>query len=193
MISQEADFIRSLIDRFPEQQKDWEKKIDEHFKSVAETEFPDDKEEASKMYYEYSEAALGNCEFEKGMFFKSMFLMVYVYYESMLKRLASEVGIPLKQLFSNQVHLDKEKCDDKEFILHKVKELRNHICHNGYKNESETREIVNEISEKYPNVIMTKEGSVEFYDSIFILELLEKERRVLVEVANQLGFLNKKS
>ncbi|MCQ2374328.1 MAG: hypothetical protein MJ069_00280 [Salinivirgaceae bacterium] len=193
MINQEADYIRSLICRFPEQQKDWIDKIDSEFKKLAQTEFPNESDSAYQMYRSYSSAALDSCELEKDMFYKSMFLMTYIYYESALKKIfaKSNVNKSLEYYIStNHLELKQATYSDYEFVKKYAKALRDHLCHNGYGEEYKVEKITSKLAD-YPEVSINEDGVVTITDSKFILDVLGKEQNILNEIAERLGFKNK--
>ena len=194
MITSQYGFLSSMINRFPNLLDEWIHKQLEEVNNVAREEANGDYEIYSSIYN--SEISrIEPCEYEEQLFNRSMLVMVYSYYESVLFRLTKESGetISRPSLIANHygVTLDDEYMDISQFLFGTILPLRNELCHNNNgtlyakrcKEEIETIETL-----ARGHIIKIEDGIITDVDRNFILQTLEKEYKLLIKLAEICGY-----
>ncbi len=147
----------------------------------------DDAEIYDSTYNQF--ATLADCDEDlKNVFYQSMLLMVYSYYESILTKMSA--GATPKTILRdicipNNITLSASSMKDIIFISDEVSLIRNNICHNNAgtpRNSEKVRIITN----KY-NGILFEDGEIRLTDETFVSSILEKSYSVLLELAEGLG------
>ena len=191
MIKRKAQILEKLICQYPKLLEELNKELFIQFKEEAIQNACDDKEIENSIFFEKMKA-FDDDEDMKNIFYQSMLLMVYAYYESATNLLAKEART--KQIIkaicsSKNITLSKEAMNDIDFIDDEVNALRNNICHN---NSGTPRKIdvLHRIAQK-SNEIHFNEDVISITGPNYILNVLEKESKILLELADKLGYKNK--
>lgn len=197
IIDDQYDFLLSMLDRFPYLLEEWVKKQEEEVVEMAESVAEGDYEVYSSVYRNEIRR-IESCYNEEQLFYQSMLIMVYAYYESSLLKLAKEnqVTTPRASLIAAKfgVTLDQELMDISEFLFKTISPLRNQLCHNNsgtlFEKSSESeRKCIDELVRK--KVIAVDDGRITFIDKVFIKKTLDDEYKLLIKLADICGYKNR--
>lgn len=191
-IEDRAAFLEHLVDEYPRLLKEWTDKTDQKFKKEAEEIADGDWEVYSSTYHSWLSAFDEN-EYREDMFYKAMVLMVYSYYEGAIEFLIrktnsdDQVEILCR---ANNIELSKEAKLAKEDIKSSIRHLRNHLAHNNLMSSKQVKHI-ERISRKWSEINFT-DDNISITGSEFILDSLKKEKLVLEELCEKLGYKHKR-
>ena len=191
-IEDRAVFIEHLIEEYPRLLKEWTKKTDEFFRKDSEESAEGDWEVYHDLYSSWLSAFDEN-EFREDMFYKSMLLMVYSYYEGAIEFLVRETkSDDLVELICkvNNIELSDEAKDAKESIKTDIRHLRNHLSHNNLMSPKH-EELIKRISKEWPEIDFS-DDDITIKGPDFILDSLKKEKLVLKELCEKLGYKHKR-
>lgn len=125
----------------------------------------------------------------KNLFYQSMLLMVIAFYDSVVALFAKR---------TNTAEHIKAICKKKNIILSTdasncvnifdtdVNTLRNNVCHNNFGTPRKT-DVLQQLARTYPE-IQYADGIVSITGPNYILEVLDKVTKTLIELANKLGY-----
>lgn len=191
-IEDRAAFLEHLIEEYPRLLKEWTDKTDKTFQKDAEEIADGDWEIYSSTYHSWLSAFDEN-EYREDMFYKSMVLMVYSYYEGAIEYLIrktnsdDQVEVLCR---ANNIELSKGAQQAKEYLKSNIRQLRNHIAHNNLMSTKQEKHI-KRISKKWPEISFT-DDDISITGSEFILDSLRKEKLVLKELCDKLGYKHKR-
>lgn len=187
------NYLSTLIINYPNYVESWLDSVQKEINAKA-IEFSEgDREIESDIYFQELRSIYNQTEYEECLFYKSMLIMVYSYYESILNKMAFDVNAdnsrPSIICKKKGKSLSKENQKKAVFLYEKVYFLRNHLCHNdsGTKNKDEKKteaaldwlcqnKCINLDNSLY-------RGEVCYISKDFILDVLNKEYDVLVELS----------
>lgn len=187
-VEDRASFLEHLIEDYPRLLKEWTEKTDKSFKDAAEEYAEGDWEVYQTTYSSFLSAFYEN-EFLEDMFYKAMLLMVYSYYEGAIEFLARKTKTDdLIEIIckANNIELSDEAKNAKEHIKSNIRHLRNHLAHNNLMSSKQS-ESITKISKEWPEIYFT-DDDIAITGAEFILDSLKKEKLVLKELCEKLGY-----
>ena len=190
-IEDRAAFLEHLIEEYPMLLKEWKEKTDKSFRKDAEDYADGDWDVYHDLYYSWLSAFDEN-EFREDMFYKSMLLMVYSYYEGAIEFLVRKTkSDDLVELIckSNNIELSEEAKEAKERVKSDIRNLRNHLAHNNLM-RTKHAEHIKRVSKEWPEISYS-EDDITITGSDFILDSLKKEKIVLKELCEKFGYKHK--
>ena len=191
-IEDRAAFLEHLIEEYPRLLKEWTEKTDESFRKDAEESAEGDWEVYHDLYHSWSSAFDENV-FREDMFYKSMLLMVYSYYEGAIEFLVRNTkSDDLVELIcrSNNIELSDEAKEAKDRVKSDIRNLRNHLAHNNLMS-SKHADHIKRISKDWPEINFS-DDDITITGADYILDSLKKEKIVLKELCEKLGYKHKK-
>lgn len=191
-IEDRAAFLEHLLEEYPRLLKEWTDKTDQNFKKEAEDIADGDWEIYSSTYHSWLSAFDEN-EYREDMFYKAMVLMVYSYYEGAIEFLIRKTNSDdqVEALCrANNIELSKEAKQAKEDIKSNIRQLRNHLVHNNLMSTKQEKHI-ERMSKKWPEISFT-DDDISITGSEFILDSLRKEKLVLEDLCEKLGYKHKR-
>lgn len=191
-IEDRAAFLEHLLEEYPRLLKEWTDKNDTNFKKEAEMISDGDKNIYSSIYHSWLSAFDEN-EYREDIFYKAMVLMVYSYYDGAIEYLIRKTDSddPIEVLCrANNIDLSVEARLAKDDLKSNIRHLRNHLAHNNLMSSKQEKHI-ERISKKWPEINFS-EDDISIKGSDFILDSLRKEKLVLKELCEKLGFKHKR-
>ena len=190
-VEDRASFLEHLITEL----ENWREVTDKEFKQIARDSSDGDSEMRENIYSSLITAFDEN-EYRKDMFYKSMLIMVYSYYEGIVEVLAraTKSSGEIKNICKvrNIVLSDVAwKAHSKIYSVFRV--LRNHLVHNSlsYPKRKKDFKTIKRISKIWPD-IQCNNGYVTITGSDYIHDSLNKEKIVLKELCEKLGYTHQK-
>ena len=191
-IEDRAAFLEHLIEEYPRLLKEWTEKTDKSFKDAAKEYAEGDRDVYDTTYFSFLSAFDEN-EFREDMFYKSMLLMVYSYYEGAIEFLVRKTkSDDLIELIckANNIILSDEAKEAKERVKFEIRNMRNHLAHNNLMSPKHA-EHIKRISKEWPEINLT-DDDISITGPGFILYSLKKEVLVLKELCEKLGYKRKR-
>lgn len=191
-IEDRAAFLEHLLEEYPRLLKEWTDKTEQNFKKEAE-EIADGNWEIYSSTYHSWLSAFDENEYREDMFYKAMVLMVYSYYEGAIEFLIrktnsdDQVDVLCR---ANNIELSKEAKQAKEYLKSNIRQLRNHLAHNNLMSTKQEKHI-ERMSKKWPEINFT-DDDISITGSEFILDSLRKEKFILEELCEKLGYKHKR-
>lgn len=128
------------------------------------------------------------------MFYQSILLMSYSYYESCIAKLCEEAKTKEKiQAIckSKNILLSEEASHAIDYLQNDINDLRNNICHNNFGTYRKSA-VLKDLSKKNIGISYDSESNeLIFSDSKFVEEVLNKMHMVLHELCEKLGYKTK--
>ena len=188
LIEDRERFLEHLIKEYPSLLRNWTEKEDKKFQKEADF-FADGDDEIYMSTYSSWLSAFDENEYREDLFYKSMFIMAYAYYESSIKMLAKKVKT--KELIdaickSNNIVLSQESVEAKDFLDTIIRTIRNQLVHNNMSIYRKTEDVVN-ISKIWSDIHFVND-EITITGSDFILDFLKKELMILKEICEKIGF-----
>lgn len=185
-IEDRYQFLRFLIEFFVAQANEYEndttKQISILAKEIAEEDEEIEKEEKYKLL-----ASFANSQDNRNLFYQSMLIMGYSYYETSLSVINKELSKSGRDLTKYPI-TSTEILNKQSWIEGDVKKLRNFLTHNNSvapKNGQE--EAITRLKNTYPEIVYN--GSEVFItDANCVKEFLQKEYEVLKDICIEVGF-----
>lgn len=196
--------LYALITNYHEHIESWRNKVLKEIELKAQELSEGDKEIEECIYSQESSGIYDQTEFEELLFNKSMLIMVYSYYESILHKMAIDVGLGkdderpsliCQKMGAQLSTISREKTD---FIWNKVHYLRNHLCHNDSvtkgDNDANTEKALIWLQQnKCIDMIRHQDDKLDGFEVYyiskeFILDVLNKEHDILVELSKVIGY-----
>lgn len=187
IIEDRYQFICLLIDFFDTQVEKYEKNVTKQIgllaKEIAEGDEKIEIEEKYKLL-----ASFANSQDNRNLFYQSMFIMGYSYYESSLSIIEKELkisGLNLTKCLEPLTDIQNKR----SWIEGDVKKLRNFITHNNSvapKNGQD--KAIKRLKSIYPEIVY--DGSEVFVTKAnCVKEILQKEYEVLKDICIEVGFI----
>ena len=195
-IYQQSIVIEHLITDYPSMRKMWTDNIAmqlrQDAKSIADGDLEIEREEYSKML----DCFLSSREYDC-VFYNSMLILVYAFYEDILTAIYANEGylVPgnspqIKDLIKRKgFSLSVETQANVDYLYNKVRILRNAITHNTWNNniKSENKDVITKLASLHNGIICDSE-SLYICKQDCLLCFLEKEKSVLLELVDKLGY-----
>lgn len=199
-IQDRKSFILSMIESFPYMRKAYEEKSLSEIEQIAQKIADGDKEIEDSIRSQYRNCFY-DCQDYENSFLQAMLIMVYSYYENCANLIKNEIcansndgqakgksDVVTYVCDVKSVNLPCNIKDDKSFLYEKVRELRNFLVHNNTtepKTETQ-REQIRLITQTYPE-IRYEDNEIYIVDKKCIIDILEKEYRVLRHICQTIG------
>jgi hypothetical protein len=199
-IQDRKSFILSMIESFPYMRKAYEEKSLSEIEQIAQKIADGDKEIEDSIRSQYRNCFY-DCQDYENSFLQAMLIMVYSYYENCANLIKNEIctnsndgqakgksDVVTYVCDVKNVNLPCNIKDDKSFLYEKVRELRNFLVHNNTtepKTETQ-REQIRLITQTYPE-IRYEDNEIYIVDKKCIIDILEKEYRVLRHICQTIG------
>lgn len=194
MINSQYGFLSYMLDFFPHLLNEWIEKQKEEVEQLAK-EYAEGDYEVYRDTYNSEISRINPCYDEGLLFNQAMLIMVYSYYESVLRRLAKECGIkeewPSAIASKYDVTIDGEYLKIATFLHNTMLPLRNQLCHNNNgtlytrSKDNEIENINKLIQKKY---ISEDDGRIYITNRNFVKQVLDDEYKLLLKLAEICGF-----
>jgi len=191
IIDTRYDYIKKLINEYPSIKEAIIKEGERECRRIAHDSAKGDLDVEATIYNQEI-SRYSDTEDLNNIFYQSMLLIVYSYYECIVGLLCKEVGA--KQKIEaickyKDIELSENTKENITFLDSTVREIRNNITHNNA-GTCKKGSIMKKISDKYPEIDFY-EDTIGIYNSAFILNALELEHNILTELAADLGLKHK--
>lgn len=133
-VADRANFLRCLLKEYPIFLDEWENTTEKEFAQIAKDNADGDTETESTIYSSLCFAFNDNAD-RMNMFYQSVFLMCYSYYESCVALLSKEMNAKenIRAVCkSKRISLSEESLKAIDYLQNDIKGLRNNICHNNF-------------------------------------------------------------
>ena len=200
-IYNQYQMIEFLISDFPYMQSLWHKKMTLSFRRESSEISEGDKEIMKSEFLQMASSYEGQRDYD-GYFYNAMLVLVFSYYEDLIISIHNSEfpnsqtdKIPKMSDFCAKkgIKLSSESMDSVEFIINKVRLLRNYITHSKWgRHDNISSEIatLKSLEEEYTDIYMDS-SSIYLLGNTFLLKALIKERDVLLELSDKLGYTNR--
>ena len=131
---------------------------------------------------------------KENLFYQSIFLMCYSYYESCVAQLSKESNAKetIKAICcSKNISLSEESLKAIDFLQNDIRVLRNNICHNNFGTYRKTCALQRLSDQNIGFEYDDKALTLTFSDSKFVMSLLDKIHMILSELCEKLGYKTK--
>lgn len=189
-VNDRASFLRYLLTAFPKFLAEWENKAEKEFSQIAKDNSDGDKEIEHTIYSSLCSAFNDNA-YRMNMFYQSVFLMCYSYYESCVAQLSKNTKT--KEAIqaickSKNISLSEESLNAIDYLQNDINDLRNNICHNNFGTYRKTNSLkkLSELNIGFDY----DDNTLIFTDSKLIIDALDKMHMVLHELCEKLGYEN---
>ena len=191
-IEDRARFLEHLIEEYSRLLQDWTEKTNRIFLKEAEEYAEEDFEVYSSMYSSM-QSAFDENEYREDLFYKSMILMAFSYYESTIGYLAKKANT--NELIdaickSHNYELSKEAKKAKDEINSNIRIVRNQLVHNSMGNPKHVDDLLR-ICREWSGIHF-KDDEITISGSEFVIDSLKKELFILREICNKLGLKHKR-
>lgn len=195
-IYQQSIVIEHLITDYPSMRKEWNEKISlqlrQDAKSIADGDFEIEREEYNKML----DCFLNTREYDYE-FYSSMLILVYAFYEDILTLIFCNEGFSIAGKLPRLSKLKEQKgieWSDRtqaniDYLYRYVRILRNAITHSKWNNSinANERAVIIHLASQHDGIICDSE-SLYICKQDCLLCFLEKEKSVLLELVDKLGY-----
>lgn len=182
LIDERYSYLKKLVRDYPSLKDIWMDDMEKECRRLAAETSGEDSEIETDVYLQEIKR-VDDSDDLMNLFYQSMLLMTYAYYEGIVRRIAKDVGA--KQLIAaickqKGFELSSEAEADSNFMHDEICVLRNNIIHNnsGMCNRSDK---IRNLSKKYPEIDFT-DDTISIYGPQIILDSLEKAHHVLIEL-----------
>lgn len=189
-------FIENLIKTFSHLYKDWENEEIKKIEEYAKTNSGGDSECEYSIYSQISDVFVEQYSEVSILFYNSMLVLVYSYYEAFVNRILDELKIncPYQKTrcridYIMQEKGGKLKIENKkniDYLEDKIRILRNNICHNN-QGTTHNKEILNELAKTNKEIFFYGDA-VCIEGHKFILDVLEIEYNILIDILDNTGY-----
>ena len=187
-VDDRASFLRSLLEEYPRFLNEWENSTEEEFAQTAKDNADGDKEIEHTIYSSLCSAFNDNA-YRMNMFYQSVFLMCFSYYESCVAQLSKNTKT--KEAIqaickSKNISLSEESLNAIDYLQNDINDLRNNICHNNFGTYRKTNSLkrLSELNIGFDY----DDNTLIFTDSKLIIDALDKMHAVLNELCDKLGY-----
>lgn len=187
-VDDRASFLRHLLEEYPMFLNSWEIKQRDKFAKMADNIAGEDNDVKNSVYSSFL-TAFDDDESRKDMFYQSIFLMCYSYYESCIAQLSQVANASehIKAICNTKnIVLSAKSQEAIAYIQGDMNEVRNDICHNNfgtYKRAS----ILRKVSEQKLGLDFS-DNVLSFTNPQIIFDILDKMHGVLHELCEKLGY-----
>lgn len=190
-VDDRASFLRTLLEEYPKYLNEWEHSTEEEFAQIAKDNADGDKEIEHTIYSSLCSAFNDNA-YRMNMFYQSVFLMCYSYYESCVAQLSKNTKT--KEAIqaicrSKNISLSEASLNAIDYLQNDINDLRNNICHNNFGTYRKTNSLkrLSELNIGFDY----DDNTLIFTDSKLIIDALDKMHMVLHELCEKLGYKTK--
>lgn len=190
-VDDQASFLKTLLDEYPTFLNEWENKLEKDFKQISQDNSDGDRDAESTIYNSLCSAFKDNGG-RINMFYQSVFLMCYSYYESCVAQLSKSANV--KETIhaickSKRISLSEESLKAIDYLQNDINDLRNNICHNNFGTYRKTNSLkrLSELNMGFDY----DDNTLIFRDSKLICETLDKMHAILHELCEKLGYTTK--
>lgn len=201
-------YLKSLIESYQSYVNEWINKSLNNIKEDAIAFSEGEKEIEDSMYSQGADAIYEQTDSENLLFYKAMLIIVYSYYEGIIKKMAEDAGTqgrPSIICGNYGKVLSKESTDKVAFLFDYILPLRNHLCHNDsgtkdkdYEKAVKALKYLNDSGYIEMNYQTDSEGqvvlekcSIYYIKKDFIIDVLDMEHDILIELSEIAGYKNK--
>lgn len=190
-IDDQFQYLEMMVERFPLLLENYKKEQESEFRTIASEVADGDKEIECSVHSELSKA-LDSLPLENEMFNNAMLLIIYSYYESVINLLAKNIGT--KQQIdaicqTKRITMCDEIQKEIDFLDDNVKYLRNQIAHNNngtFRQETKLQSIISSFDS-----LCLNDDTICIKSKQFLLDILQKEYKVLSFLSKELGLKTK--
>lgn len=190
-VENQASFLKALLDEYPKFLNEWENRLEKEIEQIARDNSDGDKDVKSTIYNSLC-SAFENNEECLNMFYQSVFLMCYSYYEGCVAQLSKSANAK-ETIFaickSKCISLSEESLKTIDYLQNDIKDLRNNICHNNFGTYRKTNSLKR--LSKLNIGFDYSDNTLIFTDSKLIIDTLDKMLTVLHELCEKLGYTTK--
>lgn len=196
-IQDRKSFILSMIESFPYMRKAYEEKSLSEIEQIAQKIADGDKEIEDSIRSQYLNC-FNDCQDYENSFLQAMLIMVYSYYENCANLIKNEFcsnntkkeGCDVVSHICNvkNINLTCGIKEDKSFLYTQVRELRNFLVHNNSTTpkDQKQRDAIDLMTRTYRE-IKYEDSEIIITDKRCIIDILEKEYRVLKHICQTIG------
>lgn len=190
-------FILSMIESFSNMKTTYEYKVLSEIEQIAQKTADGDKEIEDSIRTQYRNYFY-DCQDYENSFLQAMLIMVYSYYENCANLIKNEFCSNNKEKKDcdvvtyvcdvNNVNLPCDIKADKSFLYEQVRELRNFLVHNNSTTpkDQKQRDAIDLMTRTYRE-IKYEDSEIIITDKRCIIDILEKEYRVLKHICQTIG------
>ena len=197
LIDSQYEFFKSMVDRFPQLLNEWVetqlREVEKQAKDYAQGDY-----DVFINTYHSEIARIESCDDEELLFNQAMLIMVYSFYESMLNRIVKEISngeiksTPSAIAIKYNVELDTSDNDISSFLFHVIRPIRNQLCHNNsgtiFARDDKEADLERIEELKKQEHIRIEDDIIYIMDRLFIHDVLDKEYKLLIKLADICGF-----
>lgn len=190
-VDDRAQFIKCLLTEYPYFLKSYQEKQSKNFAEIAKENAEGDEDIERDIYNSFKHVFDDDGD-KTNLFYQSVFVMCFSYYESCIAYLSKEANSKehIKAICSSKnINLSKEVLTAIDDIQNEMNVLRNNICHNNM-GTLRKKDILKKISEEYSGVFFDGD-TIMMTDSKIIKDTLDKMHMVLHELCGKLGYKTK--
>ena len=192
-VDDQASFLNTLLDEYPKFLNEWENKTEKEFEQIAKDSSDGEKDIESTIYNSLCSAFKDNGE-RMNLFYQSVFLMCYSYYESCVAQLSKIANV--KETIhaickSKCISLSEGSLKTIDYLQNDINDLRNNICHNNFGTYRKTNSLkrLSELNLGFDYDY--DDNTLIFTDSKLIIDTFDKMHTVLHELCEKLGYTTK--
>lgn len=191
-IEDRASFLEHLLGEYPRLLAEWTGKMDKSLKQDAEA-FAEGDPDVFLDTYSSNLSAFDENEYREDMFYKAMLIMIYAYYESAISYLAKKTKTNghLDDICKEcKIELSEEAKEANSCIYSDIRIIRNQLVHNNMGYPQHRNDLLR-ICKEWPNVRFC-DDEITITGADFILDSLKKEKMVLCELYQKIGYKHKR-
>ncbi len=189
-VDDRASFLRTLLEEYPRFLNGWENSTEEEFAQIAKDNADGDKEIEHTIYSSLCSVFNDNAD-RMNMFYQSVFLMCYSYYESCVAQLSKNTKTKesIQAICkSKNISLSEESINAIDYLQNDINDLRNNICYNNFGAYRKTNSL-KRLSEL--NIGFNfDDNTLIFTDSKLIIDVLDKMHMVICELCKKRIYYN---
>lgn len=179
-------FLVHLLQEYPNLIGDWEEKTAQEFKTLAKKEANGDCEVENDIFL-HNIRAFDDIDFRKDLFYKSMLIMAYSYFEGCKEIIKSETdeiidSDKIASIYHKKQLAMPDKLSKALAFMNKIRELRNNIAHNNC-GTFKSIESLKELSKDWDGV------DFEYNKDIYHNELIISKPDIIMETLNQAYYI----
>lgn len=197
LIDSQYEFFKSMVDRFPQLLNEWVEtqllEVEKQAKDYAQGDY-----DVFITTYNSEIARIEPCDDEELLFNQAMLIMVYSFYESMLNRIVKEMSngeiksTPSAIARKSGVVLEAFYRDISSYLYHVIRPIRNQLCHNNsgtiFARDDKEADLDRIEELKKQGHIRIEDDIIYIMDRLFIHDVLDKEYKLLIKLADICGF-----
>ncbi len=177
-----------MLEEYPAFLNSWECQKKDEFAEIAKDNSEGERDIETTIYHSLS-SVFDEDASKKNIFYQSVFIMCFSYYESCITLLSKKVhakGSVDSICKAKKIHLSEESSNASGYLKNYMRILRNNICHNNfgtYHNE----DTLEEIAKQYSGFDFDSK-TIYITDSYVVTDALNKMHHVLRELCEKLDY-----